>query len=52
MPEAATAPVRRGSDEFLLGAWQMLPLLIAVVPFALIMGALCAEKGMSALKRR
>ena len=50
MPEAATAPARRGSEEFLLGAWQMLPLLIAVVPFALIMGALCAQKGMSALE--
>jgi 4-azaleucine resistance transporter AzlC len=50
MPEAATAPARRGNDEFLLGAWQMLPLLIAVIPFALIMGALCAEKGMSPLE--
>ncbi len=50
MPEAATAPAHRGTDEFLLGAWQMLPLLIAVVPFALIMGALCAEKGMSPLE--
>lgn len=50
MPEAETAPARRGNDEFLLGAWQMLPLLIAVVPFALIMGALCAEKGMSPLE--
>jgi 4-azaleucine resistance transporter AzlC len=50
MPEAATAPARRGSDEFLLGAWQMLPLLIAVIPFALIMGALCAQKGMSPLE--
>jgi 4-azaleucine resistance transporter AzlC len=50
MAEAEQAPERRGSDQFLLGAWQMLPLLIAVIPFALIMGALCAEKGMSPLE--
>jgi 4-azaleucine resistance transporter AzlC len=50
MPEGGLAPAPRRSDEFLLGAWQMLPLLIAVVPFALIMGALCAQKGMSPLE--
>jgi 4-azaleucine resistance transporter AzlC len=50
MAEAGQAPGRRRSDQFLLGAWQMLPLLIAVIPFALIMGALCAEKGMSPLE--
>ncbi|MEA2778920.1 MAG: hypothetical protein QOK29_464 [Rhodospirillaceae bacterium] len=34
-------------EEFLLGAWQMLPLQIGVVPFGLILGALAAEKGIS-----
>jgi predicted branched-subunit amino acid permease len=36
--------------DFLLGAWQMLPLLISVIPFGLILGALSADKGMSPLE--
>jgi len=34
-------------EDFLLGVWQMLPLLIACIPFALILGALAAGKGIS-----
>ena len=34
----------------MLGAWQMLPLLISVIPFGLILGALSADKGMSPLE--
>jgi 4-azaleucine resistance transporter AzlC len=34
-------------DDFLLGFWQMLPLLIACIPFALILGAAAAGKGIS-----
>lgn len=50
MPEAEAAPAGRRSDEFLLGVWQILPLAIALIPFGLIMGALCAQKGLSALE--
>ncbi len=34
-------------EDFLLGAWQMLPLLLASIPFALILGAAAAQKGIS-----
>jgi 4-azaleucine resistance transporter AzlC len=37
-------------EDFLLGAWQMLPLLLGVIPFGLILGALAAEKGLSLLE--
>ena len=39
----STTELGRPSDrwrvDFLLGAWQMLPLLISVIPFGLILGA-------------
>jgi 4-azaleucine resistance transporter AzlC len=50
MPDGGSAPARRRSEEFLLGAWQMLPLTLAGIPFALILGALCAQKGISPLE--
>jgi len=34
-------------EDFLLGCWQILPLLLASIPFALILGAAAAEKGIS-----
>ncbi len=34
-------------EDFQLGAWQMLPLLLASIPFGLILGALAADKGLS-----
>jgi 4-azaleucine resistance transporter AzlC len=34
-------------DDFLIGAWQMAPLLLAGIPFALIMGTTAAAKGLS-----
>ena len=43
-------PADRWRVDFLLGAWQMLPLLISVIPFGLILGALSADKGMSLLE--
>jgi 4-azaleucine resistance transporter AzlC len=43
-------PAQRWRIDFLLGTWQMLPLLISVVPFALILGAVVADKGLSPLE--
>jgi predicted branched-subunit amino acid permease len=34
-------------EDFLAGAWQMLPLLVACIPFALILGTTAAGKGLS-----
>ena len=34
-------------EDFLLGAWQMLPLLLASIPFALILGAAATQRGIS-----
>jgi 4-azaleucine resistance transporter AzlC len=34
-------------EDFLVGAQQMLPLLLACIPFALILGATAAQKGIS-----
>jgi 4-azaleucine resistance transporter AzlC len=34
-------------EDFLLGAWQMLPLMLAGIPFALILGTTAADKGIS-----
>ncbi|MGD9744094.1 MAG: AzlC family ABC transporter permease, partial [Dongiaceae bacterium] len=36
--------------DFALGAWHMLPLLVGVIPFGLILGALAAEKGFGPLE--
>jgi len=36
--------------DALVGAWQMLPLLIGVIPFGLLLGAVSAEKGFSPLE--
>ena len=36
--------------DFLLGAWQMLPLLLGVIPFGLILGTLAADEGLSPLE--
>jgi 4-azaleucine resistance transporter AzlC len=47
-PRASRAGARPA--DFLLGAWQMLPLLLGVVPFGLILGALAADKGLSPLE--
>ena len=50
----STTELRGQSDrwrvDFLLGAWQMLPLLISVIPFGLILGAASADKGLSPLE--
>ena len=48
----STAELRKRDDggwreDFLLGAWQMLPLLLACIPFALILGATAAQKTIS-----
>jgi 4-azaleucine resistance transporter AzlC len=40
----------RLGEDFLLGAWQMLPFLLGVIPFGLILGALAAQKGLSPLE--
>jgi 4-azaleucine resistance transporter AzlC len=34
-------------EDFLLGTWQMLPLVLASIPFALILGTTAAAKGIS-----
>src|SRR3546814_17993174 len=44
----AAIPFRRG--EFAAGAFTILPLLVAVVPFGLLLGTLAAQKGLSPLK--
>ncbi len=48
----STAEIPRGDDgawreDFLLGAWQMLPLVLASIPFALILGTTAAGKAIS-----
>jgi 4-azaleucine resistance transporter AzlC len=40
----------RWRTEFLLGAWQMLPFLVGIIPFGLILGAISADKGLSPLE--
>ncbi|HYV87723.1 MAG TPA: AzlC family ABC transporter permease [Candidatus Polarisedimenticolia bacterium] len=45
--EAAKRAEGNWRDDFLLGAWQMAPLLLAGIPFALIMGTTAAAKGLS-----
>src|SRR3546814_16094163 len=44
----AAVPFRRG--EFAAGAFTILPLLVAVVPFGLLLGTLAAQKGLSPLE--
>jgi 4-azaleucine resistance transporter AzlC len=44
----ASPPDRRG--EFAAGAFTILPLLVAVVPFGLLLGTLAAQKGLSPLE--
>ncbi|MGF1592510.1 MAG: AzlC family ABC transporter permease [Kiloniellaceae bacterium] len=46
MPQ--TDPSRRG--DFAAGAFTILPLLVAVVPFGLLLGTLAAQKGLSPLE--
>lgn len=48
--EAASASPRGFARDFALGAYHMLPLLIGVIPFGLILGALAAERGFSPLE--
>lgn len=42
--------MRPGSGAFRQGAIDILPLMLGVVPFALLLGALAAQKGMSPLE--
>jgi 4-azaleucine resistance transporter AzlC len=44
----ASSGARRDRD-FALGLWHMAPLMVGVVPFALLMGALAAHKGFGPL---
>jgi branched chain amino acid efflux pump len=45
--EAAKRAGGSWRDDFLIGAWQMFPLLVAGIPFALILGTTAAAKGIS-----
>jgi 4-azaleucine resistance transporter AzlC len=49
-PQPRTSRAGAWPADFLLGAGQMLPLLVGVVPFGLILGALAADKGLSPLE--
>ncbi|MFZ5791238.1 MAG: AzlC family ABC transporter permease [Pseudomonadota bacterium] len=46
---AAPASAAGWSRDFALGAWHMAPLMIGVVPFGLLLGALAAQKGFGPL---
>jgi branched chain amino acid efflux pump len=43
--DPAVAPPAGAARDFALGTYHMLPLLVGMVPFALLLGALGAEKG-------
>jgi 4-azaleucine resistance transporter AzlC len=45
----APASAAGWSRDFALGAWHMTPLVIGVVPFGLLLGALAAQKGFGPL---
>jgi 4-azaleucine resistance transporter AzlC len=48
--ELRAVGVERWRAEFLLGAWQMLPFLVGIIPFGLILGTISADKGLSPLE--
>ena len=47
--EPVAAPSRGAARDFALGAYHMLPMLVGMVPFGLLLGALAADKGYSQL---
>lgn len=47
--EPAVAPPGGAARDFALGTYHMLPMLVGMVPFGLLLGALAADKGYSPL---